>query len=69
VLEKTRLYREQQDALAKATGGRAGTGTRFVMTVENFLRRLHEINAPKERERERERAVQIVADCWKRTSG
>ena len=61
VLEKTRLYREQQDALAKATGGRAGTGTRYVMTVENFLRKLHEINAPKERERERERAVQIVA--------
>jgi hypothetical protein len=62
VLEKTRLYREQQDALAKATGGRAGTGTRYVMTVENFLRKLHEINAPKERERERERAVQIVAE-------
>jgi len=64
VLEKTRLYREKQDALAKATGGRAGTGTRFVMTVENFLRRLHEINinAPKERERERERAVQILAE-------
>jgi len=64
VLEKTRLFREQQDALAKATGGRAGTGTRFVMTVENFLRRLHEINinAPKERERERERAVQILAE-------
>jgi hypothetical protein len=62
VLEKTRLYREQQDALAKATGGRAGTGTRFVLTVENFLRKLHEINAPKERERERERAVQIVAE-------
>jgi hypothetical protein len=61
VLEKTRLYREQQDALAKATGGRAGTGTRFVFTVENFLRRLHEINAPKERECGRERAVQIVA--------
>jgi len=61
VLEKTRLYREQQDALAKATGGRAGTGTRFVLTVENFLRKLHEINAPKERECERERAVQIVA--------
>jgi DNA-binding Lrp family transcriptional regulator len=59
VLHKTRLYREQQDALAKATGGRAGTGTRYVMTVENFLRKLHEINAPKERERER--AVQIVA--------
>lgn len=62
VLEKTRLYREQQDALAKATGGRAGTGTRFVLTVENFLRKLHEINAPKERERERERAVQILAE-------
>lgn len=62
VLEKTRLYREQQDALAKATGGRAGTGTRFVLTVENFLRRLHEINAPKERECERERAVQILAE-------
>jgi hypothetical protein len=62
VLEKTRLYREQQDALAKRTNGRAGTGTRFVMTVENFLRKLHEINAPKERERERERAVQIVAE-------
>jgi hypothetical protein len=62
VLEKTRLYREQQDALAEATGGRAGTGTRFVLTVENFLRKLHEINAPKERERERERAVQIVAE-------
>jgi hypothetical protein len=61
VLEKTRLYRQQQDALAKATGGRAGTGTRFVITVENFLRRLHEINAPKERECGRERAVQIVA--------
>jgi hypothetical protein len=61
VLEKTRLYRQQQDALAKATGGRAGTGTRFVLTVENFLRRLHEINAPKERECGRERAVQIVA--------
>ena len=60
VLEKTRLYREQQDALAKATGGRAGTGTRFVLTVENFLRKLHEINAPKERERER--AVQILAE-------
>jgi len=59
VLEKTRLYREQQDALAKATGGRAGTGTRYVMTVENFLRRLHEIDAPQNRERER--AVQIVA--------
>jgi hypothetical protein len=62
VLEKTRLYREQQDALAKATGGRAGTGTRFVMTVENFLRKLHEIDAPKERECERERAVQILAE-------
>jgi len=62
VLEKTRLYREQQDALAKATGGRAGTGTRYVMTVENFLRKLHEINAPKERECERERAVQILAE-------
>jgi hypothetical protein len=62
VLEKTRLYREQQDALAKLTNGRAGTGTRFVMTVENFLRKLHEINAPKERERERERAVQILAE-------
>ena len=62
VLEKTRLYREQQDALAKATGGRAGTGTRFVLTVENFLRKLHEINAPKERECERERAVQILAE-------
>jgi hypothetical protein len=62
VLEKTRLYREQQDALAKRTNGRAGTGTRFVLTVENFLRKLHEINAPKERERERERAVQIVAE-------
>ena len=62
VLEKTRLYREQQDALAKATGGRAGTGTRFVMTVENFLRKLHEIDAPKERERERKRAVQILAE-------
>jgi hypothetical protein len=62
VLEKTRLYRQQQDALAKATGGRAGTGTRFVMTVENFLRRLHEINAPKERECGRERAVQILAE-------
>ena len=64
VLEKTRLYREQQDALAKLTNGRAGTGTRYVMTVENFLRRLHEINinAPKERERERERAVQILAE-------
>ncbi len=61
VLHKTRLYRKQQDALAKATGGRAGTGTRFVLTVENFLRKLHEINAPKERECERERAVQIVA--------
>jgi hypothetical protein len=63
VLEKTRLYRQQQDALAKATGGRAGTGTRFVLTVENFLRRLHEIDAPQNREREceRERAVQIVA--------
>jgi len=61
VLEKTRLYRKQQDALAEATGGRAGTGTRYVMTVENFLRKLHEINAPKERECERERAVQIVA--------
>ncbi len=61
VLHKTRLYREQQDALAKLTNGRAGTGTRFVMTVENFLRKLHKINAPKERERERERAVQIVA--------
>jgi hypothetical protein len=60
VLEKTRLYRERQDALAKATGGRAGTGTRFVMTVENFLRRLHEIDAP--RNRERERAVQILAE-------
>jgi len=62
VLEKTRLYRKQQDALAEATGGRAGTGTRYVMTVENFLRKLHEINAPKERERERERAVQILAE-------
>jgi hypothetical protein len=62
VLEKTRLYRKAQDALAEATGGRAGTGTRYVMTVENFLRKLHEINAPKERERERERAVQIVAE-------
>ena len=62
VLEKTRLYREQQDALAKLTNGRAGTGTRFVMTVENFLRKLHEINAPKERECERERAVQILAE-------
>jgi len=62
VLEKTRLYREQQDALAKRTNGRAGTGTRFVMTVENFLRKLHEINAPKERECERERAVQILAE-------
>jgi hypothetical protein len=64
VLEKTRLYREQQDALFQATGGRAGTGTRYVMTVENFLRRLHEINinAPKERERERKRAVQILAE-------
>jgi len=62
VLEKTRLYREQQDALAEATGGRAGTGTRYVMTVENFLRKLHEINAPKERECERERAVQILAE-------
>jgi hypothetical protein len=62
VLEKTRLYREQQDALAQATGGRAGTGTRFVMTVETFLRKLHEINAPKERECERERAVQILAE-------
>jgi len=61
VLEKTRLYREQQDALAELTNGRAGTGTRFVLTVENFLRKLHEINAPKERECERERAVQIVA--------
>jgi hypothetical protein len=60
VLEKTRLYREQQDALAKRTNGRAGTGTRYVMTVENFLRRLHEIDAP--RNRERERAVQIVAE-------
>jgi hypothetical protein len=60
VLEKTRLYREQQDALAQATGGRAGTGTRFVLTVENFLRRLHEIDAP--RNRERERAVQILAE-------
>ena len=60
VLEKTRLYREQQDALAKLTNGRAGTGTRFVMTVENFLRRLHEIDAP--RNRERERAVQILAE-------
>jgi hypothetical protein len=60
VLEKTRLYRRQQDALAEATGGRAGTGTRFVMTVENFLRRLHEIDAP--RNRERERAVQILAE-------
>jgi len=60
VLEKTRLYREQQDALAKATGGRAGTGTRYVMTVENFLRRLHEIDAP--RNRERERAVQRLAE-------
>ena len=60
VLEKTRLYREQQDALAKRTNGRAGTGTRFVMTVENFLRRLHEIDAP--RNRERERAVQILAE-------
>jgi hypothetical protein len=59
VLEKTRLYREQQDALAKRTNGRAGTGTRYVMTVENFLRKLHEIDAPKERERER--AVQVVA--------
>jgi hypothetical protein len=59
VLEKTRLYREQQDALAKRTNGRAGTGTRYVLTVENFLRKLHEIDAPKERERER--AVQIVA--------
>jgi hypothetical protein len=59
VLEKTRLYREQQDALAKRTNGRAGTGTRFVLTVENFLRKLHEIDAPKERERER--AVQILA--------
>ena len=64
VLEKTRLYREQQDALAQATGGRAGTGTRYVMTVENFLRRLHEIDAPQNREREceRERAVQILAE-------
>ena len=62
VLEKTRLYRKQQDALAEATGGRAGTGTRYVMTVENFLRKLHEINAPKERECERERAVQILAE-------
>jgi hypothetical protein len=62
VLEKTRLYRQQQDALAEATGGRAGTGTRYVMTVENFLRKLHEINAPKERECERERAVQILAE-------
>jgi hypothetical protein len=64
VLEKTRLYREQQDALAKLTNGRAGTGTRYVMTVENFLRRLHEINinAPKERECERKRAVQILAE-------
>jgi hypothetical protein len=64
VLEKTRLYREQQDALAKATGERAGTGTRYVMTVENFLRRLHEIDAPQNREREceRERAVQILAE-------
>ena len=64
VLEKTRLYREQQDALAEATGGRAGTGTRYVMTVENFLRRLHEIDAPQNREREceRERAVQILAE-------
>jgi hypothetical protein len=60
VLEKTRLYREQQDALAKLTNGRAGTGTRYVMTVENFLRRLHEIDAP--RNRERERAVQILAE-------
>jgi len=60
VLEKTRLYRKQQDALAEATGGRAGTGTRFVLTVENFLRRLHEIDAP--RNRERERAVQILAE-------
>ena len=32
------------------------------MTVENFLRKLHEINAPKERECERERAVQILAE-------
>jgi hypothetical protein len=62
VLHKTRLYREQQDALAKATGGRAGTGTRFVMTVETFLRKLHEINAPKERDCGRERAVQILAE-------
>ena len=62
VLEKTRLYRKQQDALAKLTNGRAGTGTRFVMTVETFLRNLHKINAPKERERERERAVQILAE-------
>jgi hypothetical protein len=60
VLEKTRLYRERQDALAKRTNGRAGTGTRYVMTVENFLRRLHEIDAP--RNRERERAVQILAE-------
>ncbi len=60
VLEKTRLYRKQQDALAKRTNGRAGTGTRFVRTVENFLRKLHEIDAPEERERER--AVQILAE-------
>jgi len=35
-----------------------------VMTVENFLRRLHEIDAPQNREREceRERAVQILAE-------
>jgi len=62
VLEKTRLYRRQQDALAEATGGRAGTGTRYVMTVENFLRKLHEIDAPKERECGRERAVQRLAE-------
>ena len=62
VLHKTRIYREQQDALAEATGGRAGTGTRFVLTVENFLRNLHKFNAPKERERESRRAVRMLAE-------
>ena len=47
VLEATRIYRNQQDALAKATGGRSGTGTRFVLTVERFLQSIHEIKEPK----------------------
>jgi hypothetical protein len=43
VLEVARMYRAQQDRIARETNGRSGTGTRWVKTVERFLSELPQL--------------------------